>query len=157
MWLLHVAVVVCAATIVNAQSPRRGTTSERNQSNCLLFAACDVDIVFLLDSSTSVTDGYSAQIRFIENIADLLNIGPFEHRVALVAYAGLNKKVNVIISHWLHSCTFQVRRYDFTEFNSSAEFLSTVRTLRQISGTTYTGRALCMCLFTIENLSTLPL
>lgn len=59
-------------------------------SNC---ADCDVEIVFLLDSSSSVAEGYSAQIDFIHKIADLLHIGPFEHRVALVAYSGLSTKV----------------------------------------------------------------
>ena len=88
---------------------------------------CDVDVLFLLDSSSSVTSGYAAEVQFIRDIADLLHIGPFEHRVALVTYAGLSTKV--------HS-------YPWDDFKTNVEFVNTVENLKQISGTTYTGRAL---------------
>lgn len=89
---------------------------------------CDkADILFVLDSSGSVEGDIAREKDFIAGVANRLNIGPDNHRIAVLEFSGLVRKLEIGFNDHV---------------SNKADLVSAIKALPYYSGTTLVGKAL---------------
>uniref|UniRef100_A0A5S6QEB6 VWFA domain-containing protein n=1 Tax=Trichuris muris TaxID=70415 RepID=A0A5S6QEB6_TRIMR len=96
---------------------------------------CAVDILFILDSSGSVSDDISVEKEFIKTVIKELTIRPTAHRVALIEFSDINRQEEI---------------FDFARYKDKASLLKAVDAVSFFSGATFLGRALTFAQQTIK-------
>lgn len=86
-----------------------------------------MDVLFVLDGSSSVKADFASMRETVLNISSLLNVGPYTHRVALLEFSGPTRV-------W--------PQFPFGFAQTTSEFVETVRRMPYIQGTTLVGKAL---------------
>lgn len=91
------------------------------------FLACAIDILFVLDASSSVQGEFEKMKEFVVELGKLLVISPDGHRVALLEFSGPGAK-------W--------PQYPFGFVDTTDEFVEVLKNIPDLRGTTYLGKAM---------------
>ncbi|KHJ78869.1 von Willebrand factor type A domain protein, partial [Oesophagostomum dentatum] len=92
--------------------------------------ALRLNVLFLLDGSGSVSGGtFAMQMKMLDKIANMMNIGKNGSQIAVLQYAGFTRL-----------------EFGFSDHQSLDDLLNSLRKIRHMSGTTKTGKAMLKAL-----------
>ncbi|EYB94990.1 hypothetical protein Y032_0165g48 [Ancylostoma ceylanicum] len=92
--------------------------------------ALRLNVLFLLDGSGSVSGAtFAMQMKMLNKIANMMNIGRNESQIAVLQYAGFTRL-----------------EFGFSDHQSLDDLLNSLRRIRHMSGTTKTGKAMLKAL-----------
>lgn len=117
----------CAITVISKLASRsKGVQYLYHLSYCFLLA-CALDLLFVLDGSSSVDRDFEKMRNFIIDLSSLLNVGPYTHRVGLLEFSGPTRK-------W--------PQFPFGFAKTTDDFVDAIKRMPYIQGVTRTGAAL---------------
>ncbi|XP_008067980.1 collagen alpha-5(VI) chain [Carlito syrichta] len=94
----------------------------------------EADIYFLIDGSSSIWGGYFTEIKeFMQKVIDMFSIGPDKVRVGVVQYSDKRQV-----------------EFSITDYSNEVDLGKAVLNIKQLTGNTYTGKALDFMLPTIR-------
>uniref|UniRef100_A0AC34Q8U8 VWFA domain-containing protein n=1 Tax=Panagrolaimus sp. JU765 TaxID=591449 RepID=A0AC34Q8U8_9BILA len=124
-----------STTKVTSTTPKPTTTKPKTTTRSRFArpqtirnnAVCELDLLFIVDSSGSVQKIYDEQKAFLKEILEKTSVEENVHRVALLQFAGNS---------------IQKTEWSFDAFQNSSNLIEALDRVRLITGTTYIGAAL---------------